>query len=171
MKKLYMLSLMVLMTGLLGACGASEEAEELADYHNSYVETVNDLASQVDEEMARSYNAGTPEEALQIQEEKVMPLVDEIMGYIDSLAPKTDVVKELHEKRKEQLDVWSQAMTMNVEALKKSVEGANEEEVNQLLGQSDEKLTKARENAQKADAFMAEMAEEHDVEIKELDEK
>ncbi|WP_217589263.1 hypothetical protein [Lentibacillus saliphilus] len=165
MKKILAIIGSTLMVGLLSACGASEQAKELADYHNSYVETVNNLANQVDVELGNSYNVETPEETVELQREYVMPLVKEITDYIEAQDPQTDIVKELHNMRLTQLAAWSEALELHHEALQKTVEGASEDEINQLVADSDEKMTEAIKKAQEADERMVELAEEHGVEL------
>lgn len=163
MKKLLLLSMLAIITAL-AAC-SSPEADELVHYHNDFVETVNPKAEQIDMELQELAMIEAPDEALQFQNENITPIVNEIMEYINSMEPETEVVKELHELRLSQLSSWSEGFEFRHKAMERAAESAEEQEINQLIQQSDEKFMETMENAQKADAKLVEMAEEFNVEI------
>jgi hypothetical protein len=149
----------------LAACGPSLEAEEIAKYHNDYVENVNTLATQVDEQIQKSFATESPKETYELQTENVLPLIDEIKKYIETQKPQSDEVKELHDLRLKQLSAWEEAFQFQYQALEKTIAEASEEEVSELLKESDQKLLEAAELGQKADSKLMDLAEEHDVTI------
>lgn len=163
MKKLFLISMLAIIT-VLAAC-SSPEAEELVKYHNDFVETVNPKAEQIDMELQELAMIEAPDEALKFQNENITPIVNEIMEYIHSMEPETEVVKELHELRLSQLNSWSEGFELRHKAMERAAESAEEQEINQLVQQSDEKFMETMENAQKADAKLVEMAEEYNVEM------
>ncbi|WP_010098588.1 hypothetical protein [Ornithinibacillus scapharcae] len=162
MKK-FILSVCFLLTIILVAC-SSPESEELAEYHNSYIENINTKAMLVDEELQKSLRAETPAMALELQQKNVIPLVDEIKEFIHSRDPETEVVKEIHNMRIKQLDTWAEAVRLRYQALEKTVEQATKEEVQKLLSESDEKLLDAQKKGEKADERFLELADKYNIE-------
>ncbi|MEN2767525.1 hypothetical protein [Ornithinibacillus xuwenensis] len=162
MKKILEVIGFFMILGLV-ACGSSPEGDALAEYHNNYVENVNSLASQVDVEVQKSFSTESPEETYKLQTENVLPLIKEVKEHIESMAPESKVVKEIHELRLEQLTAWEEAFDLQYEALEKTIAAASEGEVNDLLTRSDQKLVEAAEFGQKADERLLELAEEHNV--------
>ncbi|WP_157087625.1 hypothetical protein [Oceanobacillus damuensis] len=163
MKKLFLISILSIVTGL-AAC-SSPEADELVEYHNDFVDTVNPKAEQIDMELQELSMIEAPDEALEFQNENITPIANEIMDYINSLEPETEAVKELHELRLSQLNSWSEGFELRHKAMERAAESAEEHEINQLVQQSDEKFMEAFENAQKADVRLVEMADEYNVEL------
>ncbi|MEC5424935.1 hypothetical protein QGM71_15720 [Virgibacillus sp. C22-A2] len=163
MKKLMLFILVSMILGL-SAC-SSAEGKELAEYHNNYVETVNEKATQVEVELNASFEAGTLEEELKLQEENVLPLISEIEEYIESQKPESDVVKEMHSMRLEQMRSWVEVFNLRFEALEKTIEGASEEEVAEIVQQAEEKVVETQTKAQAANEKMAELADEYNVEL------
>ncbi|MBP1971432.1 hypothetical protein J2Z83_003571 [Virgibacillus natechei] len=165
MRKLFLVAILCISLGLV-AC-SSPEADELVEYHNSYVETVNPKANQMDAELEKLSMIADPEEAFEFQNENIIPIAEEIIEYIESNEPETDVVKELHDLRLEQMNGWIEGFELRNGAMEKAAEMADEQEINELVQQSDEKFMETAEKAQIADERLVEMAEEHNVELEE----
>ncbi|TFJ91288.1 hypothetical protein [Lentibacillus salicampi] len=152
---------------LLAAC-ASAEAEELVDYHNGYVENVNGKLMEIDTLNEKSLSSASYEDALNVQENELMPLVNDIKDYMDSQEPESDVVKEYHSLRADQVDTWYEAFQMKFDVLKKMVnQSISEEEANEVIMEADEKYMEAGEKAQMADQKMEDLADEHNLELEE----
>lgn len=162
-KTIWFISFLSLL--ILTSCSTSPEAEEIAKYHNDYVENVNSLATQVDEQIQKSFATESPQETYDLQTENVLPLIDEIKKYIEDMQPESGEVKELHEMRLKQLSAWEEAFKLQYQALEKTVAEESEEEVSKLLKESDQKLLEAAELGQQADNKLVKLAEEHDVTI------
>lgn len=163
MKKLRVIFGILIIISLV-AC-SSPESEELTEYHNSYVETINTKAMMVDQELQKSLRAESPAIALEMQQKNVLPLVDEIQEFIHSRNPETEVVIELHKMRVNQLDTWAEAVRLRYQALEKTVEKASEEEIEKLIVESDEKLLDAQKTGAKADERFEELADEYKVDL------
>ncbi|MEN2467393.1 hypothetical protein [Ornithinibacillus sp. FSL M8-0202] len=163
-KRILLIVILVLLTFLV-ACNTSPEAEELAAYHNDYVENVNSLASQVDIEVQKSFATETPEETLDLQTKNVLPLISSIKEHIESQNPESEAVKELHNLRLNQLSAWEEAFNLQYQALEKTVNEEEEEEVTELLQQSDEKLLETAQYGQEADNKLRELAEKYNVSL------
>ncbi|SET34322.1 hypothetical protein SAMN05216389_10975 [Oceanobacillus limi] len=162
MKKLFVLCLFILMT--LVAC-SSPETDELVEYHNNYIDVINEKAELVDQAVFKSMNVETPEEALEIQKNEVMPLVNEIKDFMNSQEVETEAVKEFHDLRMEQIEAFASSVELQYEALEKTVDMASKEQINKLVEESDAKYTEAMEKSQKAEDRLAELADEYDVEF------
>jgi hypothetical protein len=160
-KKILFIGLLLIL--VLAACGTSKEGEELAAYHNSYVENVNTLADKVNMEVQKSFATESPQETYELQKENVLPLIAEVRKYIESKKPESEPVKELHELRLKQLAAWEEAFTLQYQALEQTVAEASEEEVSELLKESDQKLVEAAELGKEADDRLLELAKEHNV--------
>lgn len=103
---------------LLAAC-ASAESEELADYHNGYVENVNSKLTKIDTLNEKSLSSASFEEAYTVQKNELFPIVNEIKDYMDSQEPESKVVKEYHSLRADQVDAWYDAFQMKYDVLEK----------------------------------------------------
>lgn len=150
---------------LLTAC-ASAEAEELVEYHNNYVDEVNSKIEEINTLNQQSLSAASFQEAYEIQESELLPLVNEIKTYIDEQAPESELVKEYHALRKDQLHTWHEAFQMKFEVLgQMAEESISEAEANEIIMEADNKFIEAGEKAQEADQRMQELAEEHNLEL------
>ncbi|GAB3047738.1 hypothetical protein [Virgibacillus ainsalahensis] len=165
MRNVLILTILFFMM-VLAAC-SSPEADELVEYHNTYVETVNPKAEEIDVHLQQLAAIADPEEALEYQNDNIMPLANEIMEFIQSMEPETEVVTELHDLRLNQMSAWNEGFELRNQAMEKAAEMAGDEEINELVQQSDEKFMEAQEKAVTADERLIEMASEHNVEIEE----
>ncbi|MUV39202.1 hypothetical protein JNUCC1_03075 [Lentibacillus sp. JNUCC-1] len=165
MRTFIQLLLLVLFMGL-AAC-SSPEADELADYHNRYVEEVNPKADKIDEHLNKIAMIEAMDEALAYQKENINPLVEDIMTFIQQQEPNSDVVKEVHEMRAEQLKLWKEGFDLRTEAMKEAANEAAEAQINSLVEQSDNKMIKAAEYAQQANEKIASLADQYEFELKE----
>lgn len=160
-------SLLVIVT--LSACN-SAETDELVEYHNSFVKSVNKKSMEVEQAMEKSLSSETLEEALEIQKNEVVPLVDEIESYIQSQKPETDAVKELHGMRVEQISSWVEAYNLNHEALGKMLKMEDDPEIDEMITESDVKFGEAEKLGIKADEKLEKMSKEYNVEFLENEE-
>jgi PBP1b-binding outer membrane lipoprotein LpoB len=163
------IKLLVCLTAalLLISC-ASAGAEELVDYHNSYVENVNSKLPEINTLNEKSLSSASFEEALDVQKNELLPLVNEIKDYIDSQEPESDIVKEYHLLRADQVDTWYEAFQMKHDVLESVVDQSiSDEEANEIIMEADEKFMEAGEKAQEADQKMVDLADEHNLELEE----
>ena len=164
MRCIFLVTSLCLMV-ILGAC-SSPETEELVDYHNSYNETVNEKAEEVDQLLVKADEATTVTEAYNILQVEVKPLVDEITKYILDQKPETDAVKELNNMRIKQFKGWSEAFDIQLEALEISKQpSADEEEVAVLMEKYNTKLSEATKIGEKANEKFKNLADEYNVEL------
>ncbi|GAA0588657.1 hypothetical protein GCM10009001_00660 [Virgibacillus siamensis] len=153
------------MVMLLAACGASDQAKEIVEYHNSYLKNVNDKGEQLDKIIKQSLQEANPQAAYQMQKEKAMPIVQEITDYMKAQEPKTDVVKELHQMRLDQFEKWEKGIKMKFDAVKQMGEGISQQKTKKLVNKANEELKKAIELGKKADEKFLELAEEYNIEL------
>ncbi|SFA91148.1 hypothetical protein SAMN04488072_103219 [Lentibacillus halodurans] len=152
---------------LLAAC-TSAETEELMDYHNGYVDHVNSKITEINTLSEKSLSSASFEEALDIQTNELLPLVNEIKDYMDSQEPESNVVKEYHSLRSDQVDTWYEAFQMKYDVLEKMVnESISEEEADEIIMDADNNFMEAGEKAQKADKKIEDLADEHNLELEE----
>ncbi|GGK08606.1 hypothetical protein GCM10007063_33770 [Lentibacillus kapialis] len=138
------------------------------DYHNGYVENVNNKITEINTLNEKSLSSASIEEALDIQTNELLPLVDEIKDYMDSQEPEPEVVKEYHSLRVDQVDTWYEAFQMKFDVLEKMVDKSiSEAEADKVLMEADEKYMEAGEKAQKADQKMEDLADEYNLELEE----
>lgn len=164
MKKLSLIPLFGIIVMGLVACNV-EESQELADYHNDYIEEVNPIAEEIDEKLVSFWDVDEPEEALNYFEEDIQPLIDDIGDFIESREPDAEVVQELHELRQDQLSSWFEGFDLLLEGLEEAIASGDEDAVLVALEESDGKFLEAQEKAEKADDRFLEMADEYDVEF------
>ncbi|MBY7143987.1 hypothetical protein KFZ56_13220 [Virgibacillus sp. NKC19-3] len=165
MKKL-LLPIGFVLIGLFTAC-SSAEGDELVDYQNGYVENVVNKTEEVDQKFQESLEAQTMEEMIEMQENEVMPMVSEIGEYIDDQEPETDDVKEYHDMRAEEMSIWEEAFDLRFEALEKMANNESDQEVDELIAQSDEKLDESDEIGMEVEQKLGELVEEYNLEFEE----
>lgn len=163
-RRLVFVSYILITISLIG-CSASAHSEELADYYNSYVNTVNDLGEKIDEQTEKLVMIEDPEEALSFHNEMIVPLVQEVEEFITSVEPKSEVVQELHEMRLKQLNSWFQGFELRTEAFEEAATSGDEEAVITLIEKSDSKFYEASQHAFMADHLFIQMAREHNVKL------
>lgn len=93
MKKLALLAGLVLMM-VLAAC--SPEADEVLDYHNAVVDNINPKIEQIPDLYEKVWAAATEDEAIEVFDNELIPLMDEIKAYFDKQEVEHDVAKEYH---------------------------------------------------------------------------
>lgn len=163
-KKIIFISLIFLLI-TLGACGSpSKESEELADYYNSYVDTVHPIGEKIDELSEKLIIIEDDQEALEYHMENIVPLVQEVNEFINSIDPESDIVQELHDLRSKQLNTWDEGFSLRTEAFETAAEGDKEKAV-ELVNQSDQKFAEAQQRAFEADEKFVQLAKENDVKI------
>ncbi|WP_010095350.1 B12-binding domain-containing protein [Ornithinibacillus scapharcae] len=93
MKKLALLAGLVLMM-VLAAC--SPEADEVLDFHNGVVDNVKPKIEEIPEIYNNVFAAATEEEAIEVFDNELMPLMKEIEDYFNKQELEHDVAKEYH---------------------------------------------------------------------------
>lgn len=161
------LKLFISFMTMLVAC-TSAESEELVNYHNGYVDNVNSKITAINTLNEKSLSSASFEEAYNVQKDELLPLVDEIKDYMDSQESETDVVQAYHSLRVEQVETWYEAFQMKFDVLEQMTnESISEEEANDIILQADDKFMEAGEKAQEADQKLADLADEHNLELEE----
>src|SRR5699024_3106310 len=103
MSKRSIFFILILIILIFSGCGTSSHADELADYYNSYADTINPLAEEIDEQTEKLDMIEDDQEAMEFHKENIIPLVKEAENFITSADPESDVVQELHDLRVGQL--------------------------------------------------------------------
>src|SRR5690625_5050504 len=98
--RLIVISLAIVFIVLVG-CN-SQHTEELIDYYNDYVQTVNAAGEEIDKQTEKLIMIEDDHEALEFHTNNIVPLVTEVEEFITSIEPTSDVVQELHSLRVEQ---------------------------------------------------------------------
>ena len=152
---------------MLAAC-SSAEGDEVLEYHNGFVDNINDRGSEIEQLNQKMDEAATDEEVYEISENEIIPVIDEMKGYMDKQDPETDVVKEYHQLRMDWFNTWSEGYYLENEALDKYIsQSASEDETDELMNQSIDKFTEAATLNEKADQRAEELIEEYNFEKEE----
>jgi hypothetical protein len=116
--KSFMKKLLVVLTGfaflMLGAC-SSPEADEVLEYHNTMVDEINPKLEQIDELYTKIQAVATEQEALDVYENELLPLLTDIKGYYESQTLEHDVAKEYHNLHVELVDAMYAAVAKEKE--------------------------------------------------------
>ena len=168
MKKKFLLFLTLCSLVLLFVACSSAEEDETLEYHNAFVDNVNDKGTELEQLYDKMTNAPTDGEALEISNNEITPIIDEMKAFMDEQDPETDVVKEYHQMRMDWFDQWSEGYYLENEALDNYINNAaSEEETNDLMEQSVEKFNEAHGLSEKAEAKAEELIEEYGFEEEE----
>lgn len=169
MKKLFLL-LIIFVVSLLVAC-ASDEAKELVDYQNDYIKHVNEKSNEFDLIIQRSAEESDPQAVYEMQKEKALPILNKIVEYMTSKEPQTDAVKTYHQMRLEQIKSWEEGLNIAFDASEKWAEDAiSEEEMNEMIEKSTDKLKETEILGNQADEYLMELADEYGVDLKNMNE-
>ena len=95
MRKLLLLLLTGFALMMLVAC-SSPEADEVLDYHNAMVDEINPKLEQIDSIYTKIETVETDQEALEVYDNELLPLLTEIKEYYDSHSLEYDVAKDYH---------------------------------------------------------------------------
>ncbi|WP_096274154.1 hypothetical protein [Paucisalibacillus globulus] len=95
MKKLLLLLVGLTLMVVLAACSSPEE-DEVLDYHNAMVDEINPKLEQVDGLYTKIETVATDEEALEVYDNELLPLLTEIKEYYESQSLEHDVAKDYH---------------------------------------------------------------------------
>ncbi|WP_042146799.1 hypothetical protein [Paucisalibacillus sp. EB02] len=94
-KKILLLLVGLALMVVLAAC-SSPEADEVLDYHNAMVDEINPKLEQIDGLYTKIDTVETDQEALEVYDNELLPLLTEIKEYYDSQSLEYDVAKEYH---------------------------------------------------------------------------
>lgn len=157
-KPLLLLSAFILI--ILAAC-SSPEADEVLDYHNNYVDEIVPKVEEIEQLSLQGASSESEEEALAVQVDEIMPILQDITDYFDGQSPEHDITKEYHELR----SGWSSHLYEAVDLENQAVQGylddsLSEDEFIEMLTESEEKAMQAQEFTMEANDKWEEYKEE-----------
>ncbi|WP_175614758.1 hypothetical protein [Piscibacillus halophilus] len=169
MKKLFQSLLPVLMVPIfLVACGESDEGKELRNYHNDFMDYTQERMDEINIIAQEASTATSVEEMYEIQGEDLPVLAGEMLEYVESQEPETEVVQEYHELRKKQIEKWNEAITVELDALEQLVNGEiSEDEATEISMEAQVLFGEFEQLTQEADEKLQELAEEYNIELEE----
>lgn len=134
---------------VLAAC-SSPEADEVLEYHNAMAENINPKIDKIDELYTKVAAAASDEEALEVFDNELVPLIGEIRDYYDSQKVESDVAKEYHKLHLELVDAMDNVVQKEKEYLSAFLdENSTEEDILALEEELDE-LTEVAAEKDKA---------------------
>ncbi|GAA0465735.1 hypothetical protein [Alkalibacillus silvisoli] len=170
MKKFKSLLMGLVLAVLLAAC-TSAETEELIEYHNGFVDLWEEKGEEMDVLAQEAMNLTSIEEVYELERDEFLPIVDEIVEFVTSQSPDSDVALEYHGMRDEQVQVWSEAVYADFELLEQLANGEiTEEESFELYEDVEVLYIEAEQLMMEADDKIEELSEEHDFTLEEIEE-
>ncbi|GGA65561.1 hypothetical protein [Ornithinibacillus halotolerans] len=128
MKKLMLVLTGIAVIFLLGAC-SSPESDEVLEYHNDLVDYINPKLDEIPELYNKMAVAETDEEAMDIFENELQPLVADMKDYLDSQSLEHDVAKKYHNLNVELVNAMSDVLAKEKEFLDALLDPEVSEEV------------------------------------------
>ncbi|WP_026907245.1 hypothetical protein [Paucisalibacillus globulus] len=128
-----MKKVLLLLTGfalmMLVAC-SSPEADEVLDYHNEMVDEINPKLEQIDGLYSKIDSLATDQEAIEVYDNELLPLLTEIKEYYDTQSLEYDVAKEYHNLHVELANAMYDAVAKEKEFVEAFIsESVTEEEL------------------------------------------
>src|SRR5690625_186700 len=162
-KAILLISLSVLL--LITAC-QSAESKEVMQYHNDFVEEVVNRIEIISEEYDEMDAASTDEEAVEIGNNKILPILDEIKTHMNAQKPENEDTKDYHKLRKEWFDLYEEIVITEVQALDDYVnDQISDEDLEEIFEELQEKSVKAEELAIKAEEEVDKLTDKYDFEV------
>lgn len=169
MKKVFLFAGLLLLA-FITAC-QSAEANEVLDYHNAYVENVANKMDNIDAANEKIWMAETDEEAIEVIDNELEPLLKDMRSYMDKQDPEKDATKEYHDLRLKAFDAFYDSFQLDIETFRGLVdETITEEEADERYEQSDAKFDEAQDYSDKAEDKINELAEKYKFEEEEIEE-
>ncbi|WP_047983601.1 hypothetical protein [Ornithinibacillus californiensis] len=138
MKKLVLLLTGVVLMMVLVAC-SSPEADEVLEYHNAMADTINPKLDQIPTMYNEITSAATDEEAIEIFDKKLIPLIGEIKEFYDSQSVEYNVTKEYHNLNVELVNAMNDVVLKEKEYFEAFLDpNATEEDILALEAEMDE---------------------------------
>jgi hypothetical protein len=161
MKKiLTVIGIMFIM--VLAAC-SSPEADEVLEYHNEMAENINPKLDEIDTIYTKVASAATDEEALEIFDTELVPLLDEIKDYYEKQDVVTDVAKEYHKLHVDLVNAMNDVVLKEKEYLTAFLdESTSEEDILALEAELEELNEVAAEKDQAVADRWDELVEKYD---------
>lgn len=160
MKKFFLFTGLFLLI-FMAAC-QSADADEVLEYHNGYVENVSDKMDDIDVANEKIYTAETDDEAMDIVENELEPLLDDMKNYMDKQDPEKDPTIEYHELRSKAYDAFYDSMKLDIETYKGIIDGSlTEEEADKNYDESEAMFMDAQKHQEKADEKIEELSDKY----------
>lgn len=147
----------------------SAESKEVLEYHNAYINNIDDKLDVIDEQLAIMYDENSTEEQDRSAIEKLEPILAEMKEYMEKQDPVNDDTKEYHELRKDFVFKLIESLEVDIEIINGLWDDSlTEEQAVDLYEKSDVTFEEAAELAEKAEDKINELSEKYDFkEIKE----
>jgi hypothetical protein len=147
---------------VLAAC-SSPEADEVLEYHNAMAENINPKLDEIDTIYTKVASAATDEEALEIFDTELVPLLDEIKDYYEKQDVVTDVAKEYHNLHVDLVSAMNDVVLKEKEYLTAFLdENTTEEDILALEAELDELNKVAADKDQAVADRWDELVEKYD---------
>lgn len=165
---------MFLFTGILllifmTAC-QSADANEVLEYHNSYVKNITDKMDHVDEANNQIWEAESEEEISDTIDNDLEPLLEKMRTYMDEQDPEKDVTKEYHEMRLKAFDSFYESMQIDIKTYKGLLDDTlSDEDADKNFEESEKKFEEAQKLSEEADKKIDELADKYKFEQEEAE--
>ncbi|WP_163583114.1 hypothetical protein [Gracilibacillus saliphilus] len=166
MKKRIIILTSIFLIGVLAGCSA--EADAIVDYHNNFIENIEEKENKVLELDEQTYEMEYLVDIHEIQQNDIIPILTEIQAFFEEQEPSLEVVKEYHELRVSQYEPWIESHLMEADAIEQLLnDNITEAEFDEIMNESVEIYNEGYENGEKADEKMESLVEEYNLEWEE----
>lgn len=147
---------------ILAGCSSAEE-DEVLEYHNDFVDYTNPKLEEIEELGNEMDTAETNEEAYEIENDEIIPIVEDIKAYFDDQDPKEDVTKEYHDLRAAWADNYYEGFQAEDEAYEALLDDSGDE-ADELFDEADDQIAQANEDVEKANEKWDDIVDEYEFE-------
>lgn len=167
MKKKIMFFLIAVLLTVLAAC-SSPEAKEVLNYHNDFVDYSNPKMDEVNQILDKIDLAETNQEAYDIGENVLVPIIKDVKDYLDEQDPKEDVTEEYHEILSKWANTFYKSAETQNDAYEEFIDGS-EDKGNELADEAEDLMMDANDYDEQALEKWDDIMDEYDFEEKEDD--
>lgn len=166
MKRVFLFAGIILLFFITGC--QSADANEVLEYHNSYVENVGNKMAEIAEVDEEIWDAETDQEAMELMDNELEPLIDSMKDYMDKQNPEKDPTKEYHEIRKKSVDSFYESMKLDIVTFRGIMDDSlTEEEVEENYEESAIIFEEALDHQEEAEEKIAELSDKYKFEDEE----
>ena len=152
----------ILLLVLVTACQAAD-ADEVLEYHNSYIENVMEKAVEIDGITEKVWEEDTEDEdVLNLVNNDLEPLIEEMKAYMDKQDPESDDAKEYHKLRMDWFNSYYDVIKIDIQTYKGIINDTmSDSEIEKSFNESESKFNESLELAKIADEKIDELSEKY----------